>query len=401
MKNILLFLFLILTWGYTNGQNIRFSYSVANPDGPNAQSKLTVKMHNIGAPENIAGFNYGFYYKSSEATIQGLAGGYSGTLTPAQLNVCIDATGAVAQGWSPNLTGAVSIVAVPPAGVPSGYDRLFIGSISDDNLSGTQVIGTTKIPMIALTLNNTIGGDPIAQDSAFQGASDTNSSWVYSYTDPITFEYSEFPIVVTGARLQTLPIELVSFTARKSGIRDAFLTWSTASEINSSHFIVQRSIDKKDWSTAGKVNAAGNSQIIANYDLTDVNVYNGVDSRLKVYYRLQMFDLDGRSKFSPIETVTFGNDAAKSSAMTIAVYPNPATDGIHVTWDAQNELPPTSLELYDVTGKLVLTQKVSDNTNQEYIDFGPAKMDAGVYLVRALNGTDPIDHQQVVVGHGK
>lgn len=397
MRKIYFLLIAMSIGTFAIGQNLRFSYSVSNPDPANNQSKLTVFVQKVGGgSENFSGFNYGFYYKSSEATLQGLAPGFtSNNMTPAQLALCVNNTPAVDLGWAPDMTGSVVVVSVPPAGVPAGYDRLFTGAMVDGNGVGTDVT-SAKIPIIALTLDNTVGGAPIASDSAYLGASDTNPAWAYS-----DINFNEFPIVAAGVRLQTLPIELIFFKAEKANDRSSHLTWSTASEINSSHFLVQRSLDKKSWNTAGKVNAAGNSQIIANYDLTDVNVYNGVDSRLKVYYRLQMFDLDGRSKFSPIETVTFGNDAAKTSSMTIAVYPNPATDGIHVTWDAQNELQPTSLELYDVTGKLVLTQKVSDNTNQEYIDFGPAKMDAGVYLVRALNGTDPIDHQQIVVGHGK
>jgi hypothetical protein len=401
MKNLVLTFLVFLAWNFTSAQNIRFSYSVSNPDGPNNQSKLQVKMHNIGAPEFIAGFNYGFYYKSSEATIQGLAAGYSGTLTPAQLAICIDASGASAQGWTPNITGAVTIIAVPPAGLPSGYDRLFIGSIIDDNSTGTEVMGTTPLPMIALILNNSIGTDPINQDSAYQGASDTNPAWVYSYLDLNTGDFFEWPIMVTGARLKTLPIELVSFKAEKSGTRDAFLYWSTASEINSSHFTIQRSYDKKVWSDVGKVDAAGNSQIIENYDFLDVNAYNGIDSKVNVYYRLQMFDLDLRSRYSPMEKVVFGNDATQSSVMKVSLYPNPATDGVYVGWDAQIDNQPTALEMYDVEGKLILTQKVGDRSSKEYIDFGPSKIHSGVYQLRVMNGNETLDYQQIVVGQNR
>ena len=114
-----------------------------------------------------------------------------------------------------------------------------------------------------------------------------------------------------------------------------------------------------------------------------------------------MYDLDGKSKFSPIENVTFGNDASKSSELALFVYPNPATDGIQVEWNGQNSVQPTLLELYDVTGKLVLTQKVSDNANQEYIDFGPAKISSGLYLLRIMNGSEPIEHKQIVVGQDR
>ena len=114
-----------------------------------------------------------------------------------------------------------------------------------------------------------------------------------------------------------------------------------------------------------------------------------------------MVDLDGQQKNSPIENVIFGKEGSKSSQLSLLVYPNPATDGVQVEWNGQNSVQPTLLELYDITGKLVLTQKVSDNANQEYIDFGPAKMTSGLYLLRILNGSEPIEHKQIVVGQDK
>ncbi|MEP6795297.1 MAG: T9SS type A sorting domain-containing protein [Saprospiraceae bacterium] len=193
-----------------------------------------------------------------------------------------------------------------------------------------------------------------------------------------------------------LPVTLVSFKAEKFQDRSVHLTWATASEINSSHFLVQSSTDKKSWTNLGSVKAAGNSQLIENYEFFDYNVYNGRDSRLTVYYRLQMVDLDGQVKTSPAESVIFGNGIAPGR--DFVVYPNPASDGIQIEWDANLIDQPTSLEFYDVQGKLVYTQKVSDNTNQEYIDFGHSTIIPGLYLLRILNGQEPLDFKQIVVG---
>ncbi|MGB4847543.1 MAG: T9SS type A sorting domain-containing protein [Saprospiraceae bacterium] len=193
-----------------------------------------------------------------------------------------------------------------------------------------------------------------------------------------------------------LPVTLVSFKADKFQDRSSHLTWATASESNSSHFLVQSSTDKKSWKNLGSVKAAGNSQLIENYEYFDYNVYNGRDSRLTVYYRLQMVDLDGQVKTSPVEAVVFGNGIAPGR--DFVVYPNPASDGVQVEWDANRIDQPTSLEFFDVTGKLVYTQKVSDNTNQEYIDFGHTTITPGLYLLRILNGEEPLDFKQIVVG---
>lgn len=197
-----------------------------------------------------------------------------------------------------------------------------------------------------------------------------------------------------------LPISMIAFDVKKYGERSSFLSWSTASEINSSHFSVQRSTDKKSWGTVGRVNAAGNSHLVENYNFVDENVYNGLDTRLTVYYRLQMVDRDGQLKNSPIKTVVFGSDAITASFAS-SIYPNPTSDGVFVDWSADNADQPTLIELYDVTGKLLIQQDVAPESNQEYIDFTPVKVQPGLYLIRMVNGTEVLGHQQIVVAQSR
>jgi hypothetical protein len=196
-----------------------------------------------------------------------------------------------------------------------------------------------------------------------------------------------------------LPLHLISFLANKSGDRDAYLTWTTANEENTSHFIVERSFDKQSWEAVGSVGAAGNSVDIRNYELTDLEVNNGRASRVRAYYRLKMVDLDGRSTTSPIESIIYDNGSVTAAVNNFEVFPNPASDGVYVTWDQQENLDqPSLMELYDITGKLVFRQVVSDKADQEYIDLESANVKAGVYMLRIMNGTTPLDHKQIVVG---
>jgi Secretion system C-terminal sorting domain len=193
-----------------------------------------------------------------------------------------------------------------------------------------------------------------------------------------------------------LPLNLISFEAEKYETQDAYLSWTTANEENTSSFQIQRSFDKKSWTTIGNVGAAGYSIDIRNYSYMDYHVYNGRDARLPVYYRLNMVDLDGRQRYSPIESVIFSNGLVPTNKFY--VYPNPATDGVQVEWDADNVDQPTSFEFYDVTGKLVYVEKVGDKAVQEYVDFVQANIHSGVYLLRIMSGTEPIEHKQIVVG---
>ncbi len=197
-----------------------------------------------------------------------------------------------------------------------------------------------------------------------------------------------------------LPLNLISFKANTSGEKDALLSWTTANEENTSHFIVQRSFDKNTWTDVNTVGAAGYSIDIRNYELLDLNVNSGRSNRLQVYYRLKMYDLDGKNSLSPIQSVVF-NNGSSTKANEFLVYPNPASDGVQIEWDADNLIQPTSLEFYDVAGKLIHIQKVSDNTNQEYIDFAHTNIQAGLYLLRIMSGSESIEHKQIVVGQNR
>jgi hypothetical protein len=200
--------------------------------------------------------------------------------------------------------------------------------------------------------------------------------------------------------LLPLPVKLLSFSAQKSGEKSAMLNWSTASESNSSYFAIERSKDQVNWTTLGQVQAAGNSQIVKNYQYLDNNVYNGVSSKLTVYYRLKMVDMDGSFEYSPIESVIFGNNVRDvvDNADNFFVYPNPASEGIHVEWDADQVKQPTSLEFYDLAGKLVYTEKVEDQTDQKYVDFTKTNIQSGLVMMRVLSGDETINYKQIVVG---
>lgn len=297
---------------------------------------------------------------------------------------------------------------------------------------GTETIGSRRVypfqiqftPIPPATVNFTGGIDnPIAQvtfpplPAGQKGSIQLNdytgsgTSWCYWYishsngdqTPYASMFYGNMPVNVNGgdSRVnidQPLPVKLLSFGAEKSGEKNAHLNWSSASEINSNYFAIERSFDKVKWSEIGKVNAAGNSQIVTNYQYMDVGVYNGVASQLNVHYRLRMVDIDGTFEYSPIETVNFGKSQSIVNSREFLVYPNPASEGVHIQWDANQVDQPTSLEFYDLSGKLVLVEPVPDQTNQQYVDFTKSTMGTGLYLLRIMNGDQPIEHKQIVVG---
>ena len=95
--------------------------------------------------------------------------------------------------------------------------------------------------------------------------------------------------------MSALPIELLSFEGKKQ-VNSNMLYWSTASEHNSSHFIIEKSEDGFKWSDIGLMQSAGNSTQQLDYSFEDKDV-----SQVINYYRLRQYDIDGADDiFGPI-----------------------------------------------------------------------------------------------------
>jgi hypothetical protein len=98
-------------------------------------------------------------------------------------------------------------------------------------------------------------------------------------------------IITNGA----LPVELLYFEGNTYD-KINYLEWATATEHNSSHFVVEKSMDGWEWQSIGQLDAAINSTQELQYNLTDDYIMPVLN-----YYRLRQFDTDGANKeYGPI-----------------------------------------------------------------------------------------------------
>ena len=126
-----------------------------------------------------------------------------------------------------------------------------------------------------------------------------------------------------------LAVEITQFTAvEKNGVVN--LSWATASEVNASHFAIERSIDGVNFQKIGTV-AAQNKP--STYHFAD-------DAPLSIgaYYRLLEVDFNGKATISKAVFV-------EKATQRLTVYPNPST-GVF-TVNRRNYL------IYNVLGSVV------------------------------------------------
>lgn len=113
-----------------------------------------------------------------------------------------------------------------------------------------------------------------------------------------------------------LPVTLATFVAQRqaAGVR---LRWETASELNNSHFEVQRSGDGRVFNALASVPGHGSSAAAQVYSYLDATA-----PAKMLYYQLHQVDEDGTSSYSPVEVV-------RPEEVLADVYPNPASQEVH------------------------------------------------------------------------
>ena len=210
-----------------------------------------------------------------------------------------------------------------------------------------------------------------------------NTKVFYAFADD---QPTGFPTTITPAA--PLPVELIAFAARWTA-GAALLTWQTASERASSHFVVERSAGSEaGFVPVGYVVAAGSSSSPRSYTLRDAEA--AAQHASVLYYRLRQVDLDGRVALSPVVVLTVGKLAAPA-----ALFPNPARAGQAVTLQLGEAVPGRLLRLYSPLGQVVRQVAAEAAELQLPVDGLPA----GLYQVSVTNaaGQAPTTYKFVIV----
>lgn len=181
---------------------------------------------------------------------------------------------------------------------------------------------------------------------------------------------------------QPLPVQLVSFTARKANAKDVLAGWITASEYNVSHFEIEVAkgivdFQQSRYTKIGEVKSRGNSDMEQQYDFTDTeNNKTGVR-----YYRLKIVENDGSFNYSVIRPVVFNEE------IKWVITPNPSSGIFNLTCQA-NDGEGISIKVYDLNGRMVYRfyNTSSGFVQKLTINLSGIKYPAGLYMLEAKTG---------------
>ena len=173
--------------------------------------------------------------------------------------------------------------------------------------------------------------------------------------------------------LGPLPVELLSFTAERKA-DDVLLKWATASEINNSHFLVERSFDGSQFVPIGSIKGAGNTTEITNYQYLDKQARRGLN-----YYRLKQIDFDGAFEYSEVVSVNLSNKEP-----SILLFPNPTINAVNIQLPEVFTDQPVTIRVFNVVGQQLLEVPIA-SANSELQRFDVQQYVPGTYLLVAQN----------------
>ena len=230
---------------------------------------------------------------------------------------------------------------------------------SGSSLLGVTLLGSTDISRISFLASRDFTYAEITVTSAASVLSNTRA--YYAFAEDVPLLSLQYP----------LPVELTSFEAKWTGSATD-LHWTTASEKNSSHFVVERSANGTLYQPVGRLTAAGSSSSSRSYQLRDAEA--GTLGVNLLYYRQRQVDVDGSETFSPVVAVAVGKLAGVAQ---LDVYPTPTGTAQDAHLDFRNLSGGGQLTTYAENGQLVSQSLLAKNAGRVAL---PA-LKAGLYYV--------------------
>ncbi len=149
------------------------------------------------------------------------------------------------------------------------------------------------------------------------------------------------------------------------------VNWSTHSEKNNAFFTIEESVDGINWTEIQQLQAAGNTQVENNYQIT-------LSSKRKAYYRLVQTDFDGKNtSFHPVLLNCHSVFEPK-----MEVFPNPNKGQFILQISSDFQQKEMQLKCISMDGKTVFTQDVNIDKGNNSIPFNNLNILPGTYILQ-------------------
>ncbi len=222
------------------------------------------------------------------------------------------------------------------------------------------------------------GNESLIYSGSWNGSNWTLGNQTNATTNQLSMTVSAFSDF-TGGEAAAVPVELTAFSGRLFD-SDVYLKWSTATELNSYGFEVQRQIPAagNSWQKIAAIRSHGTSNTPHEYSFTD----EAVDElgALVLRYRLKLLDRDGSFAFSSI--VEIRQDVRPLTPELLAAYPNPAISRITIPFVLPGDVSVT-IKMYDILGAEALQIYNDELMGEGYhaVTASTTELGRGMYIL--------------------
>lgn len=181
-----------------------------------------------------------------------------------------------------------------------------------------------------------------------------------------------------------LPVKMTGFQATLEN-KNVKLNWTTATEENFSHYVVERSTDGKNFSEVATVFANGNTNQTSVYGFKDNNISSSTGM---LFYRLRLVEMSKEASYSEVKVIRLSKDKA---TLELSAFPNPAKDIIKVTMPNAWQNKKVVIEIYNTNGVRVRNNEFSNASQTESITL--SDLSRGFYVVKATSEGQTIEQR--------
>ncbi len=208
-----------------------------------------------------------------------------------------------------------------------------------------------------------------------------------NYTVEVTglCDYKQTLTVAVGVNTcSALPVELLSFNVNRINERNVGIYWTTASEINSDYFEIERSKDGTNFYQTFTQQAAGNSINEINYTGNDFEPIEGIS-----FYRLKQVDFDGSFTYSKILQLD-------NSSNEILIYPNPTEGNININIQ-RNKTEEVDVFIYNNLGQVSMRKSMLLQKGNSTFSIDLNELEKGLYQLKIVDSSGIIQQQKIIL----
>jgi hypothetical protein len=195
-------------------------------------------------------------------------------------------------------------------------------------------------------------------------------------------QFNTFAPAVATYDGSSFPVEWLYFNAEPVNSRDAKVSWATANEGNNDYFQIEKSVDGELFQSIAKVDGAGNSSEVKEYEYLDQDYVAD-----KVFYRLKQVDYNGQFSYSEQVEVNF--DPTLPNKVEFEMFPNPAVDFVTIK-STQRVDGNYRIAVIDMVGRQAWSGTFEGRKSTITIPVN--RLAEGVYTVYMSGGQIPGNH---------